>query len=113
MNKILVAGSFATVIAGATVTGLLAAPAALAQEANSFVGLATSAEEKFDVTSVKLNDSGDRGFQLGPPGHGSITIVNVPLRGIIVQSFRTQRNMVFGIPSWAEAERYDIVGKGP
>lgn len=94
-------------------TGWLTAPAAFAQQGNSFVGLATSAEKKFEVASVKLNPSGSRDFQLGPPGRGSITILNVALRGIIVQSLRTQRNMVFGIPNWAQTERYDIVGKGP
>jgi bla regulator protein BlaR1 len=101
------------VIAGPAAVGLLTAPAAYAQQGNSFVGLATSAEKKFEVATVKLNQSGNQGFQLGPPGRGNITIVNVALRGIIVQSFRTQRNMVAGIPDWAETEKYDIVGKGP
>ena len=95
------------------VAGLIMARAAFGQQGNSFVGLATSAEKKFEVATVKPNQSGSPEQQLGPPGHGSITIINLPLRGIIVQSFRTQRNMVFGIPVWAESERYDVVGKGP
>lgn len=100
-------------IAGPVVTGLLTAPAAFAQQANSFVGLATSAEKKFEVATVKLNESGNPGSRLGPPGRGSITIVNYPLRNLIVQAFRTQRGMVFGTPGWADTERYDVVGKGP
>jgi bla regulator protein BlaR1 len=112
-KRLALAGALLAAIAGPAITGFLTAPAASAQQGNSFVGLATSAEKKFEVATVKLNPSGDQRFQLGPPGGGRITIVNVPLRGIIVQSFRTQRNMVFGIPNWAESERYDIVGKGP
>jgi uncharacterized protein (TIGR03435 family) len=112
-RRLVLAGALFVAVIGPAITGFLTAPAAFAQEGNSFVGLATSAEKKFEVATVKLNNSGDQRFQLGPPGRGSIGIVNVPLRGIIVQSFRTQRNMVFGIPSWAETERYDIVGKGP
>jgi bla regulator protein BlaR1 len=100
-------------VAGPSVVGLLTAPAAFGQQGNSFVGLATSAEKRFEVATVKLNKSGGQGFRLGPPGNGSITIENVALRGILVQSFRTQRNMVSGIPDWAETEKYDIVGKGP
>ena len=100
-------------VMGPSIVGLLTAPAASAQEGNSFTGLATSAEKKFEVASVKLNTSEDPAFQLGPPMHGSIKITHVPLRGLIVQSFRTQRNMVFGIPGWAETERYDVDAKGP
>jgi uncharacterized protein (TIGR03435 family) len=107
------AGALLAAIALPVITGFLTAPAAFPQQGNSFVGLATSAEKKFEVATVKLNVSGDRRGQPGPPGGGRITIVNVALRGIIVQSFRTQRNMVFGIPNWAESEMYDIVGKGP
>jgi bla regulator protein BlaR1 len=112
-RRLALAGALLAAIAGPALTGFLTAPAAFAQQGNSFVGLATSAEKKFEVATVKINPSGDQRFQLGPPGGGRISIVNVPLRGIIVQSFRTQRNMVFGIPNWAESERYDIVGKGP
>jgi bla regulator protein BlaR1 len=107
------AGALLAAIAGPAITGFLTAPAASAQQGNSFVGLATSAEKKFEVATVKLNPSGDRSSRLGPPGRGSITIVNYPLRNLIVQAFRTQRDMVVGIPNWAESERYDIVGKGP
>jgi len=100
------------VIAGPAVVGFLTAPAAFAQQTNSFVGLATSAVKKFEVATVKVNDQSNPAWHLGPPGRGSINILNVALRGIIVQSFRTQRNMVLGLPDWTETH-YDIVGKGP
>jgi uncharacterized protein (TIGR03435 family) len=94
------------------IIGFLTSPAAFAQNNNSFLGLSSTADKKFEVATVRLNMSGSEDFRLGPPGHVSITIENVPLRGIIVQSFRTQRNMVVGIPGWAETEKYDITGKG-
>ena len=100
-------------VAGPAVVGFLTAPAAFAQQANSFVGLATSADKKFEVATVKVNDQSNPAWHLGPPGRGSINILNRPLRGIIVQSFRTQGNMVFGGPDWIQSTNYDIVGKGP
>ena len=100
-------------VAGPTVVGFLTAPAAFAQQANSFVGLATSAVKKFEVATVKVNDQTNPAWHLGPPGRGSISIQNRPLRRIIVQSFRTQGNMVFGGPDWIRTTNYDIVGKGP
>lgn len=100
-------------ISTSLVMGCLTAPAIFAQASNSFLGLATTAEKRFEVATIKLNESGSPRFQLGPPGQGSISITNVTLRGIIVQAFRTQRDMVLDIPSWAETEKYDIAGKGP
>lgn len=100
-------------VAGPAIVGFLTAPAAFAQQGNSFVGLATSIDKKFEVATVKLNDQSSTSWRLGPPGNGAITIVNRPLRGIIVQSFRTTGNMVFGGPDWIQNENYDITGKGP
>ena len=108
LGAVLLAG-----IAGPAVLGFLTATAAFAQQANSFVGLATSADKKFEVATIKLNDQTNPAWHLGPPGRGSISIQNRPLRGIIIQSFRTQRNMVVGLPGWTASTNYDIVGKGP
>jgi len=99
-------------IAGPALIGLLTAQAAAALQGNSFVGMATSTEEKFEVASIKPNVSGVQGFQLGPPRQGDITIINLPLRSIIAQSFRTNQTMVFGAPDWTQSKRYDIVAKG-
>jgi uncharacterized protein (TIGR03435 family) len=92
--------------------GLLNQPLGRAQAPNSFSGLQTSASKVFDVATVKLNSSGDAGWRLGPPGNGSVSIVNLQLHRIIASSFRVQDSMVFG-PGWLDDTRYDIVGKGP
>ena len=99
-------------IAGPALVGLLTAQAVAALQGNSFVGMATSTEKKFEVASIKPNVSGVQGFQLGPPRQGDITIINLPLRSIIAQSFRTNQTMVFGAPDWTQSKRYDIVAKG-
>ena len=65
------------------------------------------------MASIKPNESGSADYQLGPPMRGSITILNLPLAGIIAQSFRTNRSMMTGDPDWAGSTRYDIVAKGP
>jgi uncharacterized protein (TIGR03435 family) len=84
------------------------------QAANSFLGMATTATKSFEVATIKVNDSGPDGpWHLGPPGRGAISIQNYSLRNLIVQSFRTQRWMVFGGPDWISNARYDVVGKGP
>jgi uncharacterized protein (TIGR03435 family) len=87
---------------------------AQSEAGNSFLGMATSTTKRFDVATVKLNESGPEGpWHLGPPGRGAISIQNYSLRNLIIQSFRTQRWVVFGGPAWIEDTRYDIVGKGP
>jgi len=98
------------------VVGRLSESAVFAQTqtANSFVGMTTTATKSFEVATIKPNDSGpDAPWRLGPPGRGSISIMNYSLRNLIVQSFRAQRWMVFGGPDWIEDARYDVVGKGP
>ena len=83
-----------------------------AQAPNSFSGLATIANKKFEVATIKLNLSGSQGWRLGPPAKGSVSIDNLELKKIIASSFRIQDSMVFG-PGWIESTHYDIVGKGP
>jgi bla regulator protein blaR1 len=112
-KRAVLVGAFGAMLVVPLVTGMLTAPAVFAQATNSFLGMAASANKKFEVATVKRSSPDQQGGRLGPPGHGGITIVNLPLRGIITQSFRTQRWMVFGGPDWISDERYDIVGKGP
>lgn len=104
---------WSALVAVPVLVGVQTAPPLYAQQGNSFLGLATEAKKTFEVATIKPNSGEDPRWRLGPPGKGAITIVNLPLRNIIVQSFRTQRTMVSGGPSWIDEERFDIVGKGP
>jgi len=109
----LLAFGWAALVAVPVLVGVQTAPPLYAQQGNSFLGLTSTAEKKFEVATVKPSSPDAQGGRLGPPGKGAITILNLPLRNIVVQSFRTQRPMVFGGPSWIDEERFDIVGKGP
>src|SRR5262249_27012796 len=65
---------------------------AQSQTGNSFLGMSMSVDKKFEVATVKASQYDENGpRRLGPPGRGAIQIVNLPLRSIIIQSFRTQR----------------------
>jgi len=85
---------------------------AVSPQSNSFLGMATSAEKKFELATIKRNTSGSALWRLGPPGRGQISIVNMSLADIITQSFRTSRPMTAGGPDWIRTTNYDIVGRG-
>ena len=112
LQRSALASALMILVAGGPFVGWLTAQA-LSPQQNSFLGFATSATKKFEVSSVKPASPDAQGGRLGPPGRGAIEIVNLPLRNIIIQSFRSQRWMVFGGPDWISEERFDIVGKGP
>jgi bla regulator protein blaR1 len=107
------AGAMFTAIAGPAFVGFLTGPAASAQQVNSFQGLATSAEKKFEVATVKPSDPDSKSFNRGAPANGAITIINTSLRDITILSFRVTANLLSGGPDWIANTNYDIVGKGP
>ena len=112
-RRVLLGAAWPALVLVPLLAGLFTAPPLFAQQGNSFLGLTTTADKKFEVATIKRSPSDAQGARLGPPGKGAISIVNLLLRNIVVQSFRTQRPMVFGGPSWIDEERFDIVGKGP
>jgi uncharacterized protein (TIGR03435 family) len=85
---------------------------ALGQIALSFSGLQTTAVRKFDVSSIKVNTTGDPGWLLSPPRRGVEKIVNLEMRKIIASSFRTQDKLILGGPAWLDTTRYNIDAKG-
>jgi uncharacterized protein (TIGR03435 family) len=107
------AGAMLATVAGPAVVGFLTGPAASAQQVNSFQGLATSAEKKFEVATVKPSDPNSKFFNRGAPANGAITIVNTSLRDITILAFRVTTNLVSGGPDWIANTNYDIIGKGP
>jgi uncharacterized protein (TIGR03435 family) len=117
-KKLLLPALAIATIAAPIVAGLLTTPLSRAQTTapNSFTGLQTVAEKKFDVATIKpgMPTPGlpDQAWRLGPPGHGGIDIMNLELKKIIASSFRIQDSMVFG-PGWIASTRFNIVGKGP
>ncbi len=72
--------------------------------------LAAQQLPKFDVASVKRNNSGD-GFismSMGPSGP---TFTNFPVRQMIVRAYGVQPYQVQGGPSWLTSDRFDITAK--
>jgi uncharacterized protein (TIGR03435 family) len=102
----------ASMFVSPVLVGLVSAQAVSPQN-NSFLGMATSADKKFEVATIKQNVSGSPQWRLGPPGRGQISILNMTLIDIITQSFRTSRPMVVGGPDWIRTTYYDVEGRGP
>jgi uncharacterized protein (TIGR03435 family) len=62
----------------------------------------------FETASVKSNRSGgDEQFIQRAPG-GSLRVVNMPLRQLIVFAYQIQGFQLEGAPDWSTAERFDI-----
>src|SRR5262245_46754134 len=65
----------------------------------------------FEVASVKLNNSGERGGMLRRQPGGRMTATNMPLRQLIAFAYQATPLTLVGGPSWPNDERYDIVAK--
>src|ERR1035438_4588025 len=72
---------------------------------------AASAELRFDVATVRLNQAdGCRGRWGFTASHGTFTAENAPLLRIISRAFGVTDDRVSG-PSWIESQCYDIKAK--
>jgi uncharacterized protein (TIGR03435 family) len=66
-----------------------------------------AARPRFEVASVKRNNSGSRGTRFdGRPGSYSAT--NATLMLFIQQAYKVQPFQIIGAPAWIDSERYDI-----
>jgi hypothetical protein len=71
--------------------------------------------QEFEVASVRQSKAhGAAAFTGGPgsPDPGQITIVNTPLRAILMSIYRVKASQIEG-PAWLDDVRYDIVAKLP
>jgi uncharacterized protein (TIGR03435 family) len=68
-------------------------------------------QSSFTVASVKPNPSGKGGGEpLFSTTHGTLTIRNLPLDGIIAAAYGVAGYQIRG-PQWLREERFDIIGK--
>jgi uncharacterized protein (TIGR03435 family) len=81
------------------------APRVLAQSPGAVAGPA------FEVASVKRNTSGDGRVGMGMAPGGQITMVNVPLRQIILRAYEVQNFQLIGGPGWITSDRFDVTAK--
>lgn len=67
----------------------------------------------FEVASIKRNKSGDGFITMGMQPGGRLTMINVPVRQLIVRAYQVQPYQVLGGPSWITSDRFDITAKAP
>jgi uncharacterized protein (TIGR03435 family) len=66
----------------------------------------------FEVASIKLNRSGDRGMRINPDPSGRFNATNVTVRQLILMAYQIKDSQLSGVPGWVDSERYDIAAKG-
>lgn len=72
-----------------------------------------AAAPAFEVASIKRNKSGDGFITMGMQPGGRLTMINMPVRQLIVRAYQVQPYQVLGGPSWITSERFDITAKAP
>jgi uncharacterized protein (TIGR03435 family) len=73
--------------------------------------LQATAQPRFEVASVRLNDSGSTSMKLPPPTGGRFTATNIPLKVLISYAYGVQGFEISGGPGWMSTDRYDIAAK--
>ncbi len=66
---------------------------------------------EFQVASIKLNKSENRGTMVSPYPGGRFTARNAPLLQLIELAYRIKDFQISGAPAWLAEERYDIEAK--
>lgn len=66
----------------------------------------------FEVASVKLNVSGDRGLSISPPAGGSFKATNVPLGRLIETAYEVEAFQISAGPKWLNTDRLRYRGEG-
>jgi uncharacterized protein (TIGR03435 family) len=93
-------------VGGPMAIGVVHAPRLRAQADSLRIG-----EQKFEVASVKPNNSGDGPNRLALQPGGRITAENMALRSLVRFAFQVQDFQLIGGPDWIAKERFDIVAK--
>ena len=88
----------------ALIAGALGTAGVLAQSREA------SEDVKFEVASVRPNTSGNPGQRVEMQPGGRYTVINMPLRNLIINAYGLQANQLLGAPDWI-AERFDITAK--
>lgn len=73
----------------------------------------TSANQAFEVASVKPNKTGDGRIMFGLQPGGRFNATNVTLRMLLRQAFNVQEFQIAGGPEWMASDRFDVVAKAP
>lgn len=77
----------------------------------SLVGGAQQAAPSFEVASVRPNTSTDGTFNVPPTPPEGVVLHNRSVGDVVRYAYQLPSFRVFGLPGWAEEERFDIVAK--
>lgn len=86
----------------------IAATASLAAQA----GTPSAPSARFDVVSVKRNNSGDQNASVRPRAGGGLTVMNNTLLSLVRNAYGLQNFQIVGGPEWLDRERFDIIATG-
>lgn len=67
---------------------------------------------RFDVASIKPNQSGPTGTRTLTLVPGGLRVINLPLSAVPWMAHGVQQDQIVDIPSWAKDEAFDITAKG-
>lgn len=70
---------------------------------------AQTSARRFEVASIKRNDSGAPGFSGGLSPGGRFNAINTPTARLIRLAYPTAGSELIGAPEWVTTERYDVV----
>jgi uncharacterized protein (TIGR03435 family) len=73
--------------------------------------LSAPASQAFEVATLKLNKSGERGGGIRRQPGGRVTVTNMALRPLISFAYELGQFQLVGGPSWINDDRFDIVAK--
>jgi uncharacterized protein (TIGR03435 family) len=65
----------------------------------------------FEVADVKVNKSGEARMAVDMRGGGKFTMLNVPMKVMVMFAYHMRPDAVTGGPGWLESDRFDIVAK--
>ncbi len=94
---------------GAAALALLLPAASLAPRWIAFAE--QKPQSSFEVSSIKVNRSGDEGATWRFASGGRLTGESVPLHLIISTAFHLKDSQLTGLSGWEDSERYDIEAK--
>jgi bla regulator protein blaR1 len=106
-RKLLLVTAGAAALTGPIGLGLMNAPQSRAQSQPA----ASTPAPSFEVASIKVNHSADRGAMIRFAPGGRFTANNVALKGLLEQAYRVKDSQLVGAPNWIETEHYDIDAK--
>lgn len=66
---------------------------------------------QFEVASVKINKSGQRGGGISAIGGGRFSARNIPFKILLATAYEVNFEQISGGPSWLDSERYDVEAK--